>query len=381
MKKYLIWLCISFGLTMPLSAQTIAGFVTPEISPSPYLDPPAAASYCEYASGVAASQAAPLLSPEVFAAVGNASAELLPSTLSPITTIANRNRVFGGGSYSLGNVQRGLALKQVARADCEQYKVTAGLEAFLQDNWDAFTSNALEAREEVLREGLEHTKEILSRTSRLLEAHVSTTQEYHGMQLRRDELMQILEQTDSDLGKAAKSESLAAFSLPELLKRQEDLLTRKEIEEGKAREAGAWDISVRGGVERVFNAPQESPYFATVTLSFNLGRLWQGSADRRASEGFRHWIQEDPTGASQRTSVLLQHFRAIQAAEAERLRENDILLDDLEQRLESVRKVGDERAQSYEDYVWFDYIKVKAEHAFLVAHLRDLAVVAGKVSP
>src|SRR5690348_11691377 len=162
MKKDLIWLCFSFGLTLPLSAQTSAGFVTPEISPSPYLDPPAAASYCEYASGVAASQAAPLMSPYVFASVGNASAELLPSTLSPVTTIANRNRVFGGGSYSLGNVQRGVALKQVARADCEQYKVTAGLEAFLQDNWDAFTSNALEAREEVLREGLEHTKEILS---------------------------------------------------------------------------------------------------------------------------------------------------------------------------------------------------------------------------
>ena len=381
MDKSLICLCMAFGLTMPLSAQTKTGFVAPENNPSPYLDPPAAASYCDYATGVAKSQAAPLLGPIVFASVGNASAELLPSPLSPITSVANRTRVFGGASYSFGNVQRGLALKQVARADCEQYKVTAGLEAFLQDNWEAFTTDALEARAEVLQEGLERTKEILSRTSTLVAAHVSTSQELHGMQLRRDELLQIIEQTDSDLGKAAKSESLAVFSLPQLLKRQEDLLARKEFEEAKARESGAWDFSVRGGAQHVFDAPKETPFFATFTVSYNLGRFWQGNAEQRASGGFQRWIQQDPTGASERISVLLQHFRAIQTAETERLHENEILLDDLEKRLESVRNVGDERAKTYEDYVWFDYIKTKAEHAYLVAHLKDLAVVAGKTAP
>jgi hypothetical protein len=377
MNKYLLLLYMAFGLSMPLSAQTKTVFATATSTPSPYLDAPAGGDYCNYVSGVAASQAAPLLAPVVFASIGNASAELLPSTLSPITTIANRSRVFGGGSFSLGNVARGLALKRVARADCEQYRVSAGLEAFLQDNWDALTSNALEARAEVLQEALEHTKEILSRSSRLVEAHASTVQQYHGMQLRRDELLQILAQTDSDMGKAAKSESLAMFSLPELLRKEQGLMARKEIQEGKAREAGQWDIAVRAGGQRAFNVPEASPYFASITLSVNLGRFRQGSAERRASEGFRRWIQEDPSGASVRTSVLLQHFHAIQSAEAERLRETDILLDDLEQRLDSVRKVGDERAQSYEDYVWFDYIKIKAEHAYLIAHLKDLSVVAG----
>ena len=56
-------------------------------------------------------------------------------------------------------------------------------------------------------------------------------------------------------------------------------------------------------------------------------------------------------------------------------------MQDLEQRLESVHGVGDEKAQAYEDYVWFDYIKIKAEHAYLVSHLKDLAAVAGKVLP
>jgi hypothetical protein len=198
------------------------------------------------------------------------------------------------------------------------------------------------------------------------------------MQLRNDELLQILEQTDSDMGKAAKSESLAMLPLNEMLKRQQDLLTKQEIEQGKFREAGTWDISGTAGAQRIINAGQSSPYFASVTLSFNPGRLWQGGAERRATEGFHRWIQEDPTGPSVRTYMLLNHFRAIQTAEGKRLQETETLMSDLERKLESIRSVGNDKVQSYEDYVWFDYIKIKAEHAYLVAHLKDMATVAGR---
>jgi hypothetical protein len=377
MNKCLLAICMMFGLILPLSAQTKALFEPPEGSNSPYLNPPAAADYCKYVSGVATSQAAILESPILFGSLGSASAEILPSPLSATTSVANRTRFFGGTSYSLGNVQRGRALKHAARADCDQYEITAGLEAFLQENWEALTSNALEARAQILREALVHAKEILLRSERLLETRVATSQEYHGMQLRNDELLQILEQTDSDMGKAAKSEALAMFPLNEMLKKQQDLLTRQEIEQGKSREAGTWDLSGTAGLQRILNANQSSPYFASITLSVNLGRLWQGAAERRATDGFHRWIQEDPTGPSVRTYMLLDHFHAIQTAEAKRLRETEILMEDLEQRLESVRGLGNEKVQSYEDYVWFDYIKLKAEHAYLVAHLKDLSAVGG----
>jgi hypothetical protein len=366
-----------FALAVPLFAQTKTTLAAPQAKSAPYSDPAAAGAYCEYVQGVADSEAAPLLSPVLFGTVGNSTAELLPSDLSASTVVANRNRFLTGGSFSLGNVQRAFALKRVARADCEQYKITAGLEAFLQDNSEALTSNALEARAQVLREALPHSEEILSRTGKSVEAHSATAQEYHGMQLRRDELLQILEQTDSDMGKAAKSESLATLSLPELLKKEFDLRSRQESAEAKLREAGAWDLSVRLGYQRIQADPQTQPFFGTATLSFNLGRLWQSNAEKHASHGFRRWIEEDPVGPSVRTFMLLQHFRAIQKAESERLGETNTLLEDLEQRLESVQQVGDRRAESYADYVWFDYIKIKAEHAFLAAHLKDLSMVAG----
>jgi hypothetical protein len=292
--------------------------------------------------------------------------------------VANRTRFFTGGSYSVGNLQRARAVKHAARADCEQYEVTSGLEAFLQENWEAQTSDALGARAQVLHDALIQSKDVLGRTQKLMEAHVATSQEYHAMQLRNDELLQILEQTDSDMGKAAKSESLSMLPLQEMLKKQQDLLTKQEIEQGKFREAGTWDISGTAGAQRIINAGQSSPYFASVTVSFNPGRLWQSGAERRATEGFHRWIQEDPTGPSVRTYMLLDRFRAIQTAEAKRLRETEILMSDLEQKLESIRAIGNDKVQSYEDYVWFDYIKIKAEHAYLVAHLKDLATVAGK---
>ncbi len=378
MNRCLVAVCMVLCLSLSLSAQTKTVFDRPDDHSSPYLNPPAATDYCQYALGVAASQAALLESPIVFGSLGSASAEILPTPLSATTSVANRTRFFGGAIYSLGNVQRGRAVKHAAQADCEQYEVTAGLEAFLQENWEALTSDALDARAQVLREALVHAKEILSRSERLLETHVATSQEYHGMQLRNDELLQLLEQTDSDMGKAAKSEALAMFPLNEMLKKQQDLLTRQEIEQGKAREAGTWDITGSAGFQRILNTDQVSPYFGSITVSVNLGRLWQASAERRATEGFHRWIQEDPTGPSVRTYMLLDHFRAIQTAELKRLRETEILMQDLEQRLESLRGVGIERAQSYEDYVWFDYVKIKAEHAYLVAHLKDLSAVGGR---
>lgn len=378
MIRRLICLCMFFAIGIPLSAQTKTALATSQTKLSPYVEPVAAGAYCEYVQAVADSQAAPLLAPVLFSSIGNSTAELLPSNLSDATVVANRTRFLTGGSFSIGNVQRAYALKRVARADCEQYKVTAGLEAFIQDNNEALTSNALEARAQVLREALPHSEEILSRTGKSVEAHSATVQEHHGMQLRRDELLQILEQTDSDMGKAAKSESLAMLSLPELLQKEVALRSRQEVEEGKMRKAGAWEVSVRAGYQRILGAPQTQPFFGTATLSFDLGRLWQAKAEKRASEGFYHWVQEDPVGPSVRSFMLLQHFRAIQKAESQRLRETNALLEDLEQRLESVRQVADRRAESYADYVWFDYIKVKAEHAFLAAHLKDLSIVTGE---
>jgi hypothetical protein len=378
MNRYAFVVCLYFVLTLPAWSQTKTTFERPEGSISPYLNPPAAADYCKYAKGVAASEADLLESPIVFASVGSASAEILPSPLSTTTEVANRTRFFSGASYSVGNLERGRALKEAAKADCEQYELTAGLEAFLQENWEALTSDALDARAEVLRDALVQAKDVLGRSQKLMEAHVATSQEYHAMQLRNDELLQILEQTDSDMGKAAKSESLAMLPLHEMLKKQQDLLTKQEIEQGKSREAGTWDISATAGGQRIISAEQSSPYFASVTVSFNLGRLWQGGAERRATEGFHRWIQEDPDGPSVRTYMLLNHFVAIQTAETKRLRETETLMADLEQKLESIRAIGNDKVQSYEDYVWFDYIKIKAEHAYLVAHLKDLAIVAGK---
>lgn len=378
MTRPLLVLSLFLCTALPLLAQNRGVFAPPEGGSSPYLNEPAAADYCKYVAGVASSQAAILKAPILFGSLGSASAEILPSPLSATTLVANRTRFYGGATYSLGDLQRGRAVKYAARADCEQYQITAGLEAFLQENWDALTSDALDARAQVLRDALVQAKEILGRSQKLVEARVATSQEYHAMQLRNDELLQILEQTDSDMGKAVKSESLTMFPLHEMLKRQQDLLTRQEIEQGKSREAGTWDISGRVGLQRIINANQSSPYFASITASLNLGRFWQGSAERRATDAFHRWVQEDPSGPSVRTYMLLDHFHAIQTAEQKRLQETEILMADLEQRLQSVRGIDSDKVQSYEDYVWFDYVKIKAEHAYLVAHLKDLSMVAGK---
>lgn len=373
--KQVVLTCALSLLTTSLLAQSQPG-LTPSEQPKPdYANPLAAAAYCEYVQGVGDSLAAPLMSPVVFASIGNSTAELLPTDLSASAAVSNRNRFIVGGSFSFANLQKGLALKGVAHADCERYKIAAGLEAFLQDNGQAFTSASLQARAAVLHQALPQSDEIVARTKKSLESYGTTVQELHGMQLRRDELQQILEQTDSDMGRAARSESLAGLPLSALLQKHTNLETQLERAHSRSRSAGAWDFSLRVGYDRTIGATQTTPIFGTATLSFNLGHLWQAKPEKRAREGFALWNQQDPVGIGVRTTMLLQRFRAIHRAEAERLQQAEVLIADLEQRMKSVRELSDQKAQSYADYLWFDYVKLKAEHAYLTAHLQDLSAV------
>ena len=364
----------SFPITS-LSAQSQFGPTAGEQAKPDYLNPAGTAAYCEYVEGVGDSLAAPLMSPIVFGTLGNSTAELLPTDLAASGTVSNRNRFISGGSFSFANLQKGLAVKGVARADCERYKISSGLEAFLQENGQAFTSESLQARAAVLRQALPQSDEIVARAKKSVESYATTVQEMHAMQLRRDELLQILEQTDSDLGRAARSESLAGLPLSELLRKHTNVEMRLERAQARSREAGAWDLSLRIGYDRVIGAMQTTPIFGTATLSFNLGHLRQPKAEKRAAEGYALWTQQAPLGIGARTSMLLQHFRAIRRAESERLRQAEILMADLEQRLKSVQALSDQKAQSYADYLWFDYVKLRAEHAYLTAHLKDLSAV------
>jgi hypothetical protein len=335
-------------------------------------------AYCEYVEGTADSEAARLLAPNLFSTVGVFNAEVAP-TPSPISASErSRGRVLAGGELGLGNVARGLALKRRALADCEAYRISVDLESFLQNNSNAVTTGALAAKAAILREALPRGAAIVEAAKKSVESGAGTVQEADAARLRLDELRRMLDDTEREMAGATPSEAFRRASLPGLVERAGSLDRELEKSEAGVREAGAWDFTVRGGYDHIFLANEGRPYFAMGTLTFNLGRLRQSGAERRAEEGRRLWLLRQPEGVTARIGRLLRQLRGVQKAEAGRLQETQILLVDLEQRMKSVQEVGGKKAESYASYLWFDYIRVKAESAYLAAHLKDLVAITGE---
>ena len=77
--------------------------------------------------------------------------------------------------------------------------------------------------------------------------------------------------------------------------------------------------------------------FGSLTVSYNLGSLWQPSANARASEGRRRSLEEDVEGESQDVARLLRELRAAHASEEARLREVTVLVSDLEGQLRELQ--------------------------------------------
>ena len=335
-------------------------------------------AYCEYTEGAAASEAAPLLAPNLFSTGGVFNSELLAVSAPPSTSRANHGRLFAGGEYSFGNLQKGITLKRRARADCEAHRITAELESFLQNNSNTTTTGALAAKASVFREALPQGETILEATAKSVESFSMTIQEADAVRLRLDELRRMLEDTEREKILATPSEAFAGVSLPRLLGQAQALQRELEKREANAREAAAWDLTVRGGYDHIFLQNVGQPYFAMGTLTFNLGSLWQKKADARAAEGHQKWFLEQPEGVAARTQRLLRQLRGMKQTEEGRFRETQILLADLELRMKSLQEISDKKAESYRNYLWFDYVKVKAENAYLSAHLKDLAGIAGE---
>jgi hypothetical protein len=227
----------------------------------------------------------------------------------------------------------------------------------------------------VLRDALPEGEAILGATRGFVEVSTATAQEADAIRLRLDELRRILDQTERDAADATPSALFTTVSLPKLMRDVETTQGYLETADARVREAAPWDFVVRGGYERIFIASQGRPFFATGTISFNLGAIRQKDADRRAAAGKREWVREQPSGVMSRTARLIRQLQALARAEADRLQETRVLLSDLEQRIKSVQDVGGRKAKSYADYLWFDYIKLKAENAYLIAHIEDLANV------
>jgi hypothetical protein len=86
-------------------------------------------------------------------------------------------------------------------------------------------------------------------------------------------------------------------------------------------------------------------------------------------------------GLPQRVQRLLQELRATRSAEASRLREVMTLASDLEGQLQALQSLETVKVRRFHDYVVLELARLRAEQAWLRAHLESLEDFLGKEAP
>jgi hypothetical protein len=151
-----------------------------------------------------------------------------------------------------------------------------------------------------------------------------------------------------------------------------------ERREARVRASRAWDVSVRGGYDRVFGTSVSyTPIFGLVTITANVGGLLQPAAEARAVSGRVEWARRQVEGTDDRVEQALARLRALRDADRRRLDDTRLLLADLEERRNALLSVQGERVTEIAQSLWFDLVRVRAEHAYVAAHLADLDRILG----
>ncbi|XXF81081.1 hypothetical protein P2318_15355 [Myxococcaceae bacterium GXIMD 01537] len=365
-------LCLAAG--QALAQQATTGEAAAPAGPGD--EPP---GYCEYVRGVADANSALLFAPDVFVSGGVVNAGDATGG-SPLGTPKPRLTV--GVDYDFVGLYRGTAMRRKAQAECQRYRALSALQAAVQTGAAGIGAEpALVARAAVLEAALPQGEQLLASLREDVRDGRATVEELNALQLRLDGLRELASTTSRERAQLAGRPPLAAQPVSVLLR---DLKAAEDAVEARAaslRSANAWQVRLRGGYDEVFGVDQEVPLSGTLTLSFNLGAMKQSEANARAREGRRLASEQEVEGIPRRVGQLLRELRVARETEQTRLREVTVLVTDLEGQLRGVEAMETRQVRRFRDYLLLELTRLRAEQAYLQAHVEGLDAFLGGEQP
>jgi len=320
--------------------------------------------YCDYAHGVADSESALLRSPNLFGSFGYV--DQLSVTASPASTGDNLRLTFGVG-YRLSGLYQSSIVRAHATAQCRRHRALSAIDS-------SSTRRALQAKAAVLDDALVKADQMLEQVSLDVSHRRTTRQELISTRLRVDRLHELAAETRRQLDAlpATKGDAGLARSLASYLTADGEV----ERQEGRLRRARAWDVSLRMGYDRFLANDTSSPFFAVVSASFNVGWLFQGSAETRAASGRRRILRDERGGIG--ADATAARMRSLLQIDSKRSEETAALVGDLDDQLHELRRVGGENSRRLAQTVWFEWVEAKAQHEYYAAHVATLRQVLGE---
>jgi hypothetical protein len=267
-----------------------------------------------------------------------------------------------------------------ARAECKRYRSLAGLRTALETERDDRSAAALAAKLEVLEGALPRADELLGQRRAALEANLATLRDVQALELRIDQLQQETAMTRAALESIPPPKADEPQTVAALATRREDAEAEVERLDGKIRATRGWDLTLKGGYDRLLERDEDLPLFAMATLTVNLGWPFMGGANSRAVTGRKEWARRQLGGVSDYAETHALRLKALLKAERTRLQKSTSLLAVLEQRRGTIAELPGEKARECADDLWLDWVRVKAEHAYLERNVIELARLVGEAS-
>ena len=332
-----------------------------------YADPPGAApiddGYCDFVEGVANATADSQLYPELISQFGYINQP--PYSINPDVSGL---RAIGGLRWRLNALYEGLASRDHGQADCTRHQA-------LEQVRGETNARALAAKAKVLDDALGEAQQILQSVTADLEARRTTTQEATATRLEVEELRALSADTHRQLSALPQdtghplNTALAAYQAAD---------AQMEIDEGKQRRAQAFELDLRGGVDQFLTGTTTQTgtnYFAVIELDINFGQLLMGSDNARAADGRKRLLASghDPLGVD----ATVDRLKSLVDVETGRAEQTAALVAELDRQMQALGNLSGEDSKKYRQTVWFDWVKAKAEHAYVTAHLAALREVLG----
>lgn len=330
----------------------------------------AADGYCAYVTGVADAESLLMLSPELFATAGLVRGSL--QTGDEHSILPPTSRITAGLQYSATRLFQGLETRKLAVAECRRNRAKETLLDHLRGAIDSGQREGLLAREAVLKEAMPRAEEIVGRLEQQVAEGLATVEELSATQLRIEAMRASIAEGIRERAALSAAPLVSRADVARL--REEHDVADAEVERisGTLRSIAAWDVSVRGGYDRILGAPDQFPVFGLLSVSYNLGGLFQGEANRRAAEGRKKWIDHQAEGVAEQASGITRQIEELLAVDEGRLQELAMLRADLEGRLRAAESIPGPHVRRFTEYVWFELTRTRAEEAYQQARVTTL---------
>jgi hypothetical protein len=325
--------------------------------------PAHADGYCDFVEGVADAQSDLLYAPQVFGTIGY----VKEPSVSAAEAVSAGTRAQVGIDWKISGLWEGSATREHARMDCQRHQA---LDRVQGESLYA----ALDEKQKVLAEVGKEGDKILAQAMEELAARRTTSTEVVGIRLRVNELRELAAETRRQIATLPPMQpgeklggALGAYYAAD------DELERYE---GRLRKLQGIDVRVRLGYDQFLDRADNAPVFALLSVGLNLGVLFQGSANDRAAAGRRVLTREQHH--IQLVDTTLTHLKGLIETENARAEETAALMKDLETQMANLDRVGGDDNRRARQTVWFEWAKVKADHAYLVTHVASLRQVIGE---